>query len=76
VKDLCLIAVFAAIISIVGQFSIPLPGGVPMTLQTLIVALAGAVLGSKKGILVDADLYTDRRGRSSGVLQDGQAESA
>jgi biotin transport system substrate-specific component len=49
VKDLCLIAVFAAIISIVGQFSIPLPGGVPMTLQTLIVALAGAILGSRKG---------------------------
>lgn len=49
VKDLCMIAVFAAIISIVGQFSIPLPGGVPMTLQTLIIALAGAVLGSKKG---------------------------
>ena len=49
VKDLCMMAVFAAIISIVGQFSIPLPGGVPMTLQTLIIALAGAVLGSKKG---------------------------
>ena len=44
-----MIAVFAAIISIVGQFSIPLPGGVPMTLQTLIIALAGAILGSKKG---------------------------
>ena len=49
VKDLCMIAVFAAIISIVGQFSIPLPGGVPMTLQTLIIALAGAILGSRKG---------------------------
>ncbi|MGN0361624.1 MAG: biotin transporter BioY [Bilifractor sp.] len=51
VRDLCLVAAFAAIISIVGQFSIPLPGGVPMTLQTLIVALAGVILGAKRGFL-------------------------
>jgi len=50
-RDLCLIAAFAAIISIVGQFSIPLPGGVPMTLQTLIVALAGVILGARRGFL-------------------------
>lgn len=48
-KDLCFIAAFAAIISILSQFSIPMPAGVPMTLQTLIIPIAGIVLGKKKG---------------------------
>ena len=49
VKDLCLIAVFTAIISVLSQISIPMPAGVPMTLQTMIVPIAGIVLGKKKG---------------------------
>ncbi len=48
-KELCEIAVFTAIISVVSQISIPMPSGVPMTLQTLIVPLSGIVLGRKKG---------------------------
>ncbi len=51
VADLCQIAVFAAIISVVSQISIPMPAGVPMTLQTLIVPIAGIVLGRKKGTI-------------------------
>ena len=48
-KDLCFIAVFAAVISILSQLSIPMPAGVPMTLQTLIIPIAGIVLGKKRG---------------------------
>ena len=48
-SDLTQIAVFTAIISVVSQLSIPMPAGVPMTLQTLIIPIAGIVLGRKKG---------------------------
>ncbi len=47
--ELCEIAVFTAIISVVSQISIPMPAGVPLTLQTLIVPLSGIILGRKKG---------------------------
>ncbi len=47
--DLCLIALFTAVIAVVSQFNIPLPGGVPMTLQTFIIPVAGIVLGSRRG---------------------------
>ncbi len=49
VKDLCFIAAFAAIICVLSQISIPMPAGVPMTLQTLIIPLAGIVIGKKRG---------------------------
>ncbi len=47
--ELTQIAVFTAIIAILSQLSIPMPAGVPMTLQTLIIPIAGIVLGRKKG---------------------------
>ncbi len=49
VRDLCYIPIFTAIIAVMAQISIPLPGGVPLTLQTLAVPLAGLVLGAKRG---------------------------
>lgn len=51
VHDLCYIGVFTAIISVVSQLSIPMPYGVPMTLQTFIIPLAGIVLGAKNGTI-------------------------
>ncbi len=38
---------FAAVIAIMAQISIPMPGGVPMTMQTFAVTLAAIVLGAK-----------------------------
>lgn len=47
--DLVLTALFAAIIAIMSQISIPTPFGVPISLQTFAVALCGYFLGAKKG---------------------------
>ena len=51
IYDICMIGVFAAIIAVMAQISVPLPYGVPITLQTLAIPLAGVVLGSKKGTI-------------------------
>ncbi|GEB47061.1 BioY family transporter [Microbacterium testaceum] len=52
VTDLARIAVFAALIAVLGlPGSFPLVGGVPITAQTLGVMLAGAVLGPWFGAL-------------------------
>ena len=45
----CFIALFAAIISVGCVMSIPLPGGVPISLQNFFCILAGATLGGAFG---------------------------
>ena len=50
-RELCKISIFAAIIAICAQISIPMPYGVPMTLQTFAIPLAGVVLGAKNGTI-------------------------
>lgn len=42
---------FTAILIVLSVISIPMPSGVPITLQTFAMALCGYVLGSKKGTL-------------------------
>ncbi len=49
VRDLTYCAIFAAIIAVLAQITVPLPGGVPFTLQTFAVMLCGLVLGAKRG---------------------------
>lgn len=51
VLDLAQIGLFAAVLVVLSQRSIPLPGGVPVTLQTFAVALTAYVLKWKKGVL-------------------------
>ncbi len=55
-KDYCQIAVFTAIICIVSQLSIPMPAGVPITLQTFVIPMAAVVMGTFKGT-ISAVLY-------------------
>lgn len=49
IQDLCSIAIMTAVIAVMAQISIPMPLGVPMTMQTFAVTLAGVILGSRKG---------------------------
>ena len=51
IREMCQIASFIAIIIVCAQISIPMPYGVPMTLQTFAILLAGMVLGPKKGTI-------------------------
>ena len=47
VRDICYTGLFAAVIAVMAQISIPMPLGVPMTMQTFAITLAAVVLGSK-----------------------------
>ncbi len=49
-KTVTVTAVFTALIAVSSLISFPLPSGVPVTLQTLAVALTGFCLGWKRGI--------------------------
>lgn len=49
VRNLVYIAMFAAITAVLTLVSIPMPGGVPITLQTFAVALCGYMLGAWRG---------------------------
>lgn len=48
-RNLCMIGLFTAVIAIMAQIIIPMPFGVPMTMQTFAITLAGIILGSKHG---------------------------
>lgn len=48
-QDICSIAIMTAITAVMAQISIPMPFGVPMTMQTFAITLAGVILGSRNG---------------------------
>lgn len=50
-KTTVIIGMFTAVISVLSILTIPMPSGVPITLQTFGIALGGYVLGYKKGAL-------------------------
>lgn len=50
-KEVVCIGMFAAVLAILSQISIPMPSGVPVTLQTFAVALTGVVLAWKFGTI-------------------------
>ncbi|MCL2392129.1 MAG: biotin transporter BioY [Oscillospiraceae bacterium] len=50
-RDICLISLFVALIASISQLAIPLPGGVPLTMQTFIVPFSAAILGAKRGAI-------------------------
>lgn len=49
-----MMGVFAAVLAVLSQISIPLPTGMPVTLQTFAVALTGYALGWKRGLIATA----------------------
>lgn len=48
-KSMVITGMFAAVLAVLSQIAIPMPSGVPVTLQTFAVALTGCVLGWKMG---------------------------
>ncbi len=50
-RELSQISMMAALIAISSQIIIPMPYGVPMTLQTLIIPMVGILLGAKNGTI-------------------------
>lgn len=50
-KEIVLCGMFAALLAVISQISVPMPNGVPVTIQVFGVALAGAVLGWKLGLV-------------------------
>ncbi len=50
-KELVLAGMFAAVLAVISQLSIPMPTGVPITIQIFGVALIGTVLGWRLGFL-------------------------
>ncbi|MDR0862437.1 MAG: biotin transporter BioY [Oscillospiraceae bacterium] len=52
-RDIAATAVFAALICVAAPFSVPV-GPIPLSLATLAVYLAGAILGTKRGTIAVA----------------------
>lgn len=48
-REMVLIALMAAVTAVLSQLAIPMPSGMPLTMQTLAVALCGYVLGARRG---------------------------
>lgn len=49
-RDIVLAAMFAAVMTVISQISLPMPTGVPITIQVFGVALIGVVLGWRIGL--------------------------
>lgn len=50
-RDLAIAGMFAAVLAVISQISIPMPTGVPITIQIFGVALVGVILGWRLGVL-------------------------
>ncbi|MCL2841903.1 MAG: biotin transporter BioY [Oscillospiraceae bacterium] len=50
-RDICLISIFVALIISLSQLALPLPRGVPLTLQTFIVPFSATILGARRGAI-------------------------
>ncbi|MGN0372200.1 MAG: biotin transporter BioY [Enterocloster sp.] len=48
-RSIVLIGMFAAVLAVISQLSIPMPTGVPITIQVFGIALVGTILGWKLG---------------------------
>ncbi len=48
-RDLTICVLFAAMIAVLAQISIPFPGGLSLVMQTLAIVLCEVILGIKLG---------------------------
>ncbi len=51
IKEMALVGIFVAMMCVVSQIAIPMPSGVPITLQILMIAFLGYFFNLKKAIL-------------------------
>lgn len=51
IREIVFVGMFAAVLAVISQISLPMPTGVPITIQVFGVALVGAVLGAKLGTM-------------------------
>ena len=51
IKNIVLTSVITALTAVLSQIAIPVPSGVPITLQTFAVSLSGYLLGLKYGVI-------------------------
>ena len=51
IQELCVIGLFTALTCVIAPFTIPMPLGVPLTLQTFILSLVAIILGAKRGAI-------------------------
>ncbi|MCL2563865.1 MAG: biotin transporter BioY [Oscillospiraceae bacterium] len=51
VREICYIAIFTALIAVLSPLAIPMPYGMPLTLQSFVVPFAAVVLGAKRGAI-------------------------
>ena len=64
-REMVLVGMFAAVLAVISQISLPMPTGVPITIQVFGVALVGAVLGSRLWNYSNTGLRFVRSHRSS-----------
>lgn len=53
-KEVVLAGMFAAVLTVISQLSVPMPTGVPITIQVFGIALVGVILGSRLGLYTTA----------------------
>ena len=51
IQELCVIGLSTALICVIAPISIPMPLGIPLTLQTFILSLVSIILGPKQGTI-------------------------
>lgn len=74
-REMVLVGMFAAVLAVISQISLPMPTGVPITIQVFGVALVGAVLGSRLGTTATL-VYVLLGAIGLPILLTSQAESA
>ena len=66
-REMVLVGMFAAVLAVISQISLPMPTGVPITIQVFGVALVGAVTWFQAWNYSNTGLRSVRSHRSSNL---------